>query len=155
MKLGLIVTVAILSFTATCQANDKPIDEMFAVMQMDKQLTGGFEAMLPIIEQMAAKFNLDAAAKQELEDIYRTWFEQDIDKAKMLSSIKTLYRDAFSDEEIKQVTAFYRTEVGQKFLMRSPQLMQLGAKIGMREAQAKQAQLMVRLKPFMAKYGIN
>lgn len=37
----------------------------------DKQMTDGFEAMLPASEQMASQLQLDDAAKEELKNIYR------------------------------------------------------------------------------------
>ena len=44
-------------------------EELFEVMDIDKQLMGGFDAMMPMIEQMAASWNLDEEAKTELEAI--------------------------------------------------------------------------------------
>lgn len=136
-------------------AAETPIDEMFRVMSMDKQMSGGFEAMLPAIDQMTAQFKLDKQGKEELRDIFRTWFNEDIDRKKMIGDIKKLYSEAFTVEEIKEITKFYQTPVGKKFLDISPQLMQTSAQIGMQEAQVKQTQLMERIKPFLEKHGIK
>ena len=58
-------------------------------------------------------------------------------------------------KEIEEVTNFYQTETGQKFLQKSPELMKLGAQIGMIEAQSKQTELLNRLKPFFEKHNIK
>ncbi|WP_143873923.1 DUF2059 domain-containing protein [Catenovulum sediminis] len=136
-------------------ASNSSVDKMFETMQMDSQLNGGFEAMLPVIDQMSGQLKLDAAAKEELTNIYRTWFNEDIDRTAVIDKIKQLYAQSFTEKEIQQVTKFYQTPVGQKFLQKSPELMKLGAQIGMAEAQSKQAQLLSRLKPFFKKHNIE
>jgi len=136
-------------------AQEAPVDEMFRVMSMEKQISGGFEAMMPMIDQMAVKFKLNNEGKEELKDIFRSWFNEDIDRSKMMSEMKRLYLQTFTDDEIRKITEFYQTPVGARFLEKSPQLMQLGAQIGMKEAQSKQVKLMERVKPFIEKHGIK
>lgn len=145
----------LLTLSAPTMAQEEPIDEMFRVLSMDKQMKGGFEAMLPVLDQMAANFKLNAEGKAELKEIFRTWFDEDIDRTKIMSEIKKLYSDSFTDDEISKVTAFYQTPVGKKFLEKSTTLMQQGAQIGMQEAQSKQVKLMERIKPFFEKYSIQ
>ena len=147
--------LVILALSAPVVAQEKPIDEMFKVMSMDKQMAGGFEAMLPIVDQMSANFQLDQKGKEELKEVFRVWFNEDVDREKIISEIKMQYAQAFTDDEIKKITEFYKTTVGQKFLAKSPQLMQSGAQVGMREAQLKQAKLMERVKSFLDKRGIK
>ena len=155
MKRFLILPLAFLYLAGNCYANDEPVEKMFKVMAMDEQLNGGFEAMLPMIDQMAAKFKLDESAKEELLTIYRTWFYDDIDRTQMINKIKILYVNAFTKKEIEEITAFYQTPLGQKFLKQSPELMKQGVQIGMAEAQSKQAKLLARLKPFLEKHNIK
>lgn len=143
------------TLSAPTMAQETPVDEMFRVMSMEKQMAGGFEAMLPVIDQMTAEFKLDSEGKEELRDIFRTWFNEDIDRSKMTSEIKKLYSQAFTDDEISEITKFYQTPVGKKFLDKSPELMQLGAQIGMEEGQAKQVKLVERIQPFLEKHGIK
>jgi len=144
-----------LTLSAPTIAQEKPIDEMFRVLSIDKQMEGGFEAMLPALDQMAARFKLNAEGKAELKEIFRTWFNEDIDRNNMINQIKKIYSDSFTDDEMRKVTAFYQTPVGKKFLEKSTTLMQLGAQIGMKEAQSKQAKLMERVKPFFDKHSIK
>lgn len=155
MKKLLILPLIFLFLGSNCFAGSASVEKMFKVMSMDEQLNGGFEAMLPVIDQMAAKFKLDSAGKEELLNIYRAWFNDDLDRSKIKEKIKELYAVTFSDKEIDEITKFYQTETGQKFLKKSPELMKLGAQIGMAEAQAKQSQLLNRLKPFLEKHNIK
>ncbi len=73
----------------------------------------------------------------------------------MINEMKKIYSASFTDNEIKKITQFYQTPVGKKILEKSTELMQLGAHIGMKEAQAKQIKLTERIKPFLEKYGIK
>lgn len=155
MKKFFVVPALILTFSTATFAQDKPIDEMFKVMSMEKQVEGGFEAMLPTIDQMAAQFNLNNESKEELKNTFREWFHKDLDHSKMMSELKRLYSQTFTNEEIAKITKFYQTPVGKKFLEQSPQLMKLGAQIGMQEAQSKQFKLMERVNAFMEKHGIK
>jgi hypothetical protein len=155
MKKVLILPLLFMTFSTPVMAEEAAIDKMFKVMNMDTQMNGGFEAMLPVIDQMSAQFQLNEAGKAELKQIFRTWFNEDIDRAKIINEIKALYSESFTDDELKAVTEFYQTPVGQKFLEKSPQLMQSGAQIGMQEAQSKQTQLMERVQPFLEKHGVQ
>ena len=155
MKKLFVLPMVLLALNFPVNANESAIDEMFRVMSMDKQMDGGFEAMLPVVDQMSARFNLNQAGKEELRTVFRTWFDEDIDRTKIIKEIKALYSQSFTDSEIREITQFYKTDVGKKFLEKSPQLMQLGAQIGMKEAQVKQAQLMQRVQPVLEKHGVK
>lgn len=72
-----------------------------------------------------------------------------------MEKMKDLYANNFTEKEIEEVTKFYQSETGQKFLEKSPELMKLGVQVGMNEAQSKQAQLLNRLKPFFEKHNIK
>jgi hypothetical protein len=145
----------VFTLSAPTMAQETPVDEMFRVMSMDKQITGGFEAMLPVIDQMTAQFKLDGQGKEELREIFRTWFNEDIDRKKIIHEVKKLYSQSFTNDDIREITKFYQTPVGKKFLEKSAQLMQSGAQIGMQEAQTKQVKLMERVKPFLERQGIK
>jgi len=114
------------------------VEKMFTVIGIDQQFNGGFEAMLPVVDQLAAQLKLDVNVKKELRNIYRSWFENDIDRKAMKSKIVEIYAEAFNEKEINELIVFYQSPIGQKFLKKSPELMKLGAQIGMQEAQSKQ-----------------
>lgn len=148
-------TVLAVSLIASpTNANEGPeyIVKLFEVMGIDEQINGGFEAMLPAIDQLAAQFQLDATDKEELKEIYRDWFYNDIDRVKMREQMTVLYAQFYSEDEINNLTAFYETPTGQKLLSTSAELMKLSAQIGMQEAQLKQNQLLQRLQPFIEKH---
>lgn len=155
MKQILIIPLMLLLLVSSSYAATASIDKMFEVMEMDKQFNSGFEAMLPMIDQMAVQLKLDSAAKEELLSIYRIWFQEDIDHSHVMEKMKELYANDFTEDEIEEITNFYQTPTGQKFLEKSQELMRLGAQVGMAEAESKQTKLLERLKPFIEKHHIK
>ena len=152
MKNRLILPLLFCAFSSSAMAQTTAIDEMFEVMSMEKQMAGGFEAMLPLIDKLSAQLKLDDKGEQELKGIFRTWYNEDIDRSKMMSDIKKVYVGVFTENEIREIIKFYQTPTGQKFLEKSPEMMKLTAQIGMQEGQSKQFKLTERLQPFFEKH---
>jgi len=148
----LILCFIISALHADSAKTNASVEKMFSVMGIDRQLSGGFEAMLPVIEQLGLQFKLDKNAKEELKNIYRVWFEEDIDREAMKNGLIEIYTEAFNEKEINELIVFYQSPVGQKFLKKSPELMKLGAQVGLRESQSKQQKLIERLQPFLDKH---
>ena len=153
-KLFLIATFFVITLVNTVQAEEKnsSIHELFSIIGIDKQMNGGFEAMLPMVDQFASQLMLDETEKDELKSIYRDWFDNDIDRKAIIEQMVTLYSENFNENEIVGLIDFYKTPLGQKFLQKSPVLMKQGAQIGMQEAQKKQQQLLDKLNPFLEKH---
>ncbi|CAK3351660.1 conserved hypothetical protein [Vibrio crassostreae] len=122
-------------------------------MDVDKQMLGGFDAMLPIVNQIAGKLELDSQETDQLKDLYKDWFENDIDRVKMRVEIAKLYSNQFTVTEMNQIIEFYDTPIGKKLIQKSPELAKLGAQIGMTEAQDKQQQLLERITPFIKEHS--
>lgn len=142
---------------SVAQANEtvefETAQKLLTVIEVDKQMLGGFEAMLPIVNQLANKLKLNAQETEELKGIYRDWFENDMDRVKMRIEMAKLYSNHFTMSEMKQIIDFYGTPVGKKLIQQSPELAKLGAQIGMEEAQNKQHLLIEKLTPFMEEHG--
>lgn len=56
-------------------------------------------------------------------------------KEEMLTDFAALYADTFTAAEMKEVSAFYRSGTGAKFIATMPELMQKGSAIGMKYSQ--------------------
>lgn len=144
---------------SVAQANEtvefETAQKLLTVIEVDKQMLGGFEAMLPIVNQLANKLKLNAQETEELKGIYRDWFENDMDRVKMRIEMAKLYSNHFTMTEMKQIIDFYGTPVGKKLIQQSPELAKLGAQIGMEEAQNKQHLLIEKLTPFMEEHGAH
>ena len=141
------------SFATEVPQQKSSIQELFLIMGMEQQMKSGYEAMLPLVDQQAAQLNLNPSAKEELKNIYRSRFNNDIDRKEINRKISKAYEDTFSEKEINELIAFYQSPVGRKFLEETPRLMKIGVRIGMEEARAKEYLLNQRLQPFLDVYS--
>ena len=88
MKKRLILPLIFCALSSSAMAQTTAIDEMFEVMSMERQMAGGFEAMLPLIDKLSTQLKLNSEEEQELKGIFRTWYNEDIDRAKIMSEVK-------------------------------------------------------------------
>ena len=144
--------IAYPSYATEAPSINLSIEKLFAIIGIDKQMNAGFEAMLPVVDRQASQLNLSPSAKEELRNIYKTWFNDDFDRNNIKRQLIQVYADTFTEEEINELIVFYQTPVGQKFLNETPKLTKIGAKIGMEEARSKQYLLNQRLQPFLDIY---
>lgn len=131
----------------------KAAEALTKTLGLDKQTESGMTAMNPMIDNLAKRLQLSAEDTAELKTIYKAWFIEDLDQAKLRGEITKLYAQSFTLEELAELNKFYQSPVGQKTVVTMPQIMQKSAMIGMQEAQGKQALLQARLKPFMDKHS--
>jgi hypothetical protein len=121
-------------------------------INLKEQMDAGFAAMMPMVDQLAVKLQLDAAGKAELVQLYKDWFEKDLDQEKMRTNIVNLYAETFTAQELDGLREFYQTPLGKKALKVLPEIMQKGAQLGMEEAKTKEQALMGRLNAFIEKH---
>jgi hypothetical protein len=93
----------------------------------------GAEAMMGTIRQ-----NPELAP---YEDVFRAWYRKVFAAGDLESELAGLYVGVFSEGELRELIAFYKTPVGAKTLTVLPALMQQGAEIGLRRAQAHAPEL--------------
>ncbi len=75
------------------------------------------------------------------EDVFRRWIKNVFASGDLVGEVAKLYVDAFTEEELLGITAFYRSPLGQKALAKMPELMKQGADLGMRRAQEHMGEL--------------
>jgi uncharacterized protein len=73
----------------------------------------------------------------------------------LVGAIATIYAGNFSADELRQVTAFYRTPVGQKFLEKLPAITQQSLAVGQKFGQQLASDLRDRMVEQLRKKGHN
>jgi len=152
MIIKAIITICAFSTLALAQTDQKALgaaDELAELIGLKDQMESGFNAMIPIILQQAEQMNLSEDQTEELKGIYKSWFMEDFDHESTTKEIIQLYAQEFTAKELEELIAFYKTPIGIRSLKAMPQLMAKGAQIGAKEGQAKEPELMKRLKPFL------
>jgi len=154
MKRTIAVTLMTLlgSASAFAEASEELVQKLFGVTNIEKQMLGGFETMMPMVNRIAKRFSLDAGEKKKLKAIYRTWYKEDLNREKLADQLAGLYQTTFTDEELRKMIEFYSSPTGKKVVTETPELMQKASRLGRQEAKSKQDLLMKRLKPFLQKH---
>ena len=116
------------------KSHRKAAEDLLLAVNVDK-------AMQSTIDQM-----LDLQIKQHPEiapyrNVMKRFFSKYLSYASLKEELITAYTQEFTEAELNQITAFYKTPVGQKAVEKMPKLFAKGAQIGMAQVQAHQAEL--------------
>lgn len=122
----------------TPSAREAAARDLFRVFGGMKTAEAGAEAMLT-----AVRTNPQLAP---YEDVFRQWYMETMAKSAFESKIVALYAETFSEQELKDLTAFYQSPLGKKALAKMPELMKRGSEIGVEIAKANQGELERRLE---------
>jgi uncharacterized protein len=111
------------------------IDQIPTLMKEQMKSVATCDAAKPIVEQFSADMS---------EKLTTTMFSDDfkVDTA-------AVYAEVFTEDELRQIIAFYRTPIGEKMLARMPELMQKSMQI----AQQRMASVMPEIKKLGETYG--
>ena len=94
----------------------------------------------------AASSVLDAQAQSNpglapYRDVIQKWLNKYLTWEAVGPRMTVLYEEAFTEPEIRDMIAFYKTPTGQKTLAKMPVLLQQGMQIGMEVTQQHKAEL--------------
>jgi uncharacterized protein len=135
VKQLLIIGSMLLCWTSAATAQAPSPEAMTAARTLVTTLkfSDRYKALLPAI-----LLNIKPALTQDRPEIERDYDAMTATVADaytpyynaMIESVSTLYASNFSVEELREIEAFYRRPVGQKFLAASPGILQQGIQIG-------------------------
>jgi hypothetical protein len=78
---------------------------------------------------------------QPYEDVLRTFLQKYMSWDSLKDDYARFYAEALTEDELKQIMAFYKTPVGQKAINTIPSLMAKGAALGQKRVQENRAEL--------------
>ena len=130
----LLLAPALLGGPPEMSSHDAAIVELLRLTKAEEALLG------------AVRTAIDAQAQASptllpYRDVLIEWAGRYLTWDAMLPEMLRIYRESFTEAEIRKLIAFYRTPTGQKAVERIPELMQKGAAVGLAIAQAHQAEL--------------
>jgi len=130
-----------------------------AVMDLIK-MTKVEQQMATSTESVADAMTKGNPVLAQFRDVIVEWANKYLTWNAMLPEVAKLYKETFSESEIRELIAFYQTPIGQKVLVKMPELTQkafsIGSSIGqahsdelrqMIEAKAKQHDEVSKKKP--------
>ena len=88
------------------------------------------------IDQMLAQQIGQNPSMKDYEGIMKTFFAKYMSWNALKSDMAKLYTDEFSEEELKKITAFYRTEIGKKMVSKQTVILQKSMMLGQQSVQS-------------------
>ena len=114
-------------------------EELLQVMGVEKTSVDAATAYFDVMVEQNA-------AMADYKDVMVKWVKNTLSWEKMGPRMTDLYMQTFTEGEIRELIAFYKTPVGQKTLQQMPVLMQEGMKIGTDLAKEHQGELEEAIK---------
>lgn len=128
LTLILGLTVPLSSAWAADEDALKAAEELLNTLNMETLLSDSIDAVL------TAQVQQEPQLRQH-EQAMRTFLRKHMSYASLKPDFLRIYADAFTADELRQLSAFYRTPLGIKTVQLMPQLMQQGSELGMRRVQ--------------------
>ena len=152
-----ILTAALL-FAAPARAQSASPDAMAAAKELviASKAADGFKSVLPLIVQQMKPTIVKgrAAVDKDFDAVTPPLLEAASQQmGKFVDEIAAVYAANFSADELRQVTAFYQTPAGQKFLEKMPVIAQQSMMTGQKLGQQITQDLETRIKEELRKRG--
>jgi uncharacterized protein len=103
-------------------SRDEAARECFRLVGGEHFLDNYLEAMMPAIRS-----NPRLAP---YEDVVREWFSKVKETNHLEDQMVKLYAEIYSEEELRELIAFYRSPIGRKTLAKMPEIMRRGGELG-------------------------
>jgi hypothetical protein len=156
---GLMIAGSVLLFSiGVARAQTPSPDAMAAARELvtTLKLSDQYKALLPVI-LLGLKPTL-TQDRPEIERDYDAMMSTIVDAYTpyynaMVDGIATVYANSFSVDELRQIEAFYRQPVGQKYLEKSPSILQQSVQIGQDTGRRATEALRARLTELLRQKG--
>ena len=112
----------------------KSAEELLKVMNVEETTLTGVNAMIEVQVQQNPML-------LPYRDVFQAWAKSFLNWDALGPQMAELYAAHFTEDELSQITAFYRSPAGQKSLQTLGDLMNQGAEIGRKLAEEHQPEL--------------
>lgn len=126
--------------------------EFLEVCDVRSSMDQGFKVGLaPTIESLK-KMGLPEQGVKELQDAAMQFYAENFKWDDIKNQLAAMYCEDFSEAELKELSAFYRTPLGKKAIQKMPTMMQRGSEWGTERVAGKSDELQKKLQPILMKY---
>ncbi len=153
VKLTLLTYVSLVCAGVADDASHRQVaSELLDLSGTREAMRAGFLATIePNVAAMTQQ-GMPPAAANEIRTALTEWFEQEIKWEEIKPKLIELYVKEFTEAELKELNAFYRTPIGSKAISKIPAIMQQGSIIGQQYAATKQDSLKLKIEAIAQKY---
>lgn len=152
--------VSLIAFMGPAAPQSAPADAMAAARELvaAARATDQLKSLLPLITQQLKPVVVQGRPEVERDfdrimPLLIAAFDQQLDK--FAAAAAEIYASNFTADEMQQVTAFYRSPVGQKFLEKTPAIAQQSMLMGQKFGQQIVQELQTRIREELRKRGHN
>jgi uncharacterized protein len=147
---GCLITIALVLHPSVSVGDErshrKAAENLLIVMEVDQSLP---EIANQVVENQL-QHNPQLAPQREILQSFLTKY---LNWESVKEDTITAYTHEFTEPELKKLTEFYKTPVGKKANEKMPQLAFIAGQIGLKKAQANQAELQQMLEQQKGKQG--
>ena len=123
---SLVAALALASFTPLLQAGDAAqrtaaAEELLKAMHIEEMMAKQKENMSKMISSFSPKESSEETRKKALQrqtEIFDTLLKWDTLKPDFIQ----IYSEVYTEQELKDLTTFYKSPIGQKFIEKMPEL---------------------------------
>ena len=145
-----LITIALVLYPfialGDAQSHRKAAENLLLVMEVDKSLP---KIADQVVENQMQQ-NPQLAAQREVLQRFLTKY---VNWESVKEDTITAYTREFTEPELKKLTEFYKTPVGKKASEKMPKLALIAGQLGLKKAQAHQAELRQMLEDQQSKPG--
>ena len=134
LLLALLVAASSASAQDFSDSHLQAAEELMVVTQMETMMAESMEAMIQLQVQQSPEI-------KPFEDIMRSFLDEHLGWDALRDDFLRLYAESFTEPELRDILAFYRTETGQKAIRLMPGLMESGMALGQRAVLENQDEL--------------
>ena len=128
----LTTLVTISTAVASPESHRQAVEEMLAISRVDQMLEPMMDNVMSVMQQQMSQVNIPEDKKPIVDKYNQKIIEtlrHEMRWENMQEDFVALYLDVYSEEEIRGLTDFYKTPLGQKMLDKMPELMQASMQI--------------------------
>ncbi len=128
-KLSFFLTLAFIVTNASAQ-DQSQIDaakELMELMNLDQVIQQSYDQTLPRLAGMADQMGLTEEERPTFEKYMEKMvvaMKEEMSWEKMEPHVLKAYVEVYTEEELRELSAFYASPIGQKFITKMPELMQ-------------------------------
>jgi uncharacterized protein len=150
MLYGCLITIALVlhPFVALgdAQSHRKAAENLLIVMEVDKSLP-------KVVEQVVENHMQQTPQLAPQREVLQRFLTKYVNWESVKEETITAYTHEFTEPELKKLTEFYKTPLGKKANEKLPQLAFIAGQLGLKKAQAHQAELRQTLEDQKSKPG--
>jgi hypothetical protein len=115
-------------------------------------MRAGFDSVMNGVIANMQQHGMPQAGVDEIRAAIGKWYDSEINFDEIRPKMVDIYVKDFSEDDLKQILAFYESPVGQKAIKNLPSVMREGAMVAQDYTKAKIPSLNAEITPILVKY---